>query len=257
MNTQSQPYDFPIKISDIKADDILIPRRYAVIRTDTNEPLGIISDKYQLVHHKTVIDSFRQALVQTNTDLEEDIALSLNGAYLNAKYTFSKYKDEILKGDYVSMQIYLENSYDTTTSIKFVLGALRLACTNGLIVTERVMSFSQRHTTQQFIVKDMADKIIELGSYFNKRVIPQMRKMSLTYLKPEKSSEGYNKYIKNKTFPLWLIDEAKYKYREEDNTVWEFYNSFTYAIRLASSRLGVKSQTQFLKKAWNEAARLL
>ena len=95
MNTYIQQYDFPTKISQIKADDIVIPRRFAVIRTDTNEPLGIISDKYQLVPHKLVIDSFRQALAREKMDFDEKILLSDNGAYLNAKYNFPERKVEI------------------------------------------------------------------------------------------------------------------------------------------------------------------
>lgn len=39
MNAYNQQYDFPKKNSEIKADDIVIPSRYAVIRTDTNEYL--------------------------------------------------------------------------------------------------------------------------------------------------------------------------------------------------------------------------
>lgn len=256
MNTYNQQYDFPIKISGIKADDIVIPSRYAVIRTDTNKPLGIISGKYQLVPHKLIIDSFRQALIRTKMDLEENISLSTNGAYLNARYNFPDISEEIATGDYVSMQISLENSYDTTTSIKFTLGALRLVCTNGLTFSEKYTSYSQRHT-QEFLVNDMADEIISLGSYFNKKVIPQMRKMSQVNILQEISERTFSKYEDKETFPLWLIDEARTKYQQEKSTVWEYYNSFTYALRCTSGRIGVKTQIQYSKKAWHEAIRLM
>lgn len=255
MNTYNQKYDFPVKISEIKADDIVIPSRYAVIRTDTNEPLGIISDKYQLVSHKLVIDSFRQALIKTKMDFEENISLSSNGAYLNAKYNFPDRKDEIAEGDYISMQIWLENSYDTTTSIKFILGALRLACANGLIIAERFTSYSQKHT-QQFLVSEMTNEIVILGDYFNKKIIPQMREMSQVKISQEMSEKNFRKYEVRKTFPLWLIDEAREKYQKEKNNLWEYYNSFTYAIRDSSGRIGIKNQIQYSKKAWHEAIKL-
>lgn len=256
MNTYNQRYDFPIKIAQIKADDVLIPSRYAVIRTDTNEPLGIISNKYQLVPHKLVIDSFRQALIRTKMDFEENILLSPSGAYLNAKYNFPDITDEIAKGDYISMQILLENSYDTTTSIKFILGALRLVCTNGLIFAERFTYYSQRHT-QQLLVDEMANEIVSLGSYFNKRVIPRMRKMSQVNIPQEISEKNFRKYEDKKTFPLWLIYGAREKYQKEKNTIWEYYNSFTYALRYSSSRVSVKSQIGYSKKVWREAIRLM
>lgn len=256
MNNYSQKYDFPITLSEIKAGDIVIPNRYAVIRTDINEPLGIISDKYQLVPHKLVIDSFRQALTGAEVDFEEEILLSDNGAYLNAKYNFPNKKGEIAKGDYISMQISLENSYDTTTSIKFILGALRLACTNGLIVAHRVISYSQRHT-QQFLIGEMANQITSLGDYFNEQAIPQMQKMSQIDIPPEVSEKNYRKYENKKMFPLWLIDKARTKYQQERSTVWEFYNSFTYALRSASSRIKVDSQIHYSKIAWYEAIRLI
>ena len=255
MNNYNQQYDFPIKISQIKAGDILIPGRYAVIRIDTNEPLGIISDKYQLVLHKLVINSFRQALIKAKMKFQEEVLLSNNGAYLNAKYDFLDRREEIVKGDYISMRIWLENSYDTTTSIKFTLGALRFACTNGLVVAERFTSYSQRHT-RQVLVKQMTNEIATLSNYFNRTVVHKMRKMSQIKVPKETSEKNFHKYEDNKTYPLWLIQVAKEKYQKEQKTVWEYYNSFIYAIRYSSSRIRIKSQIGYSKKAWNEAIKL-
>lgn len=38
-------YDFPVRLAAINSDSILIPNKLAVIREDTNEPIGIVSDK--------------------------------------------------------------------------------------------------------------------------------------------------------------------------------------------------------------------
>src|SRR3989344_8403522 len=71
MQQHSSQYDFPTTLASLKANGIDIPHRFAVIRTDTNEPLGIISDQYQLIPHKEVLEKSREALIQKKLKFEE------------------------------------------------------------------------------------------------------------------------------------------------------------------------------------------
>ncbi len=255
MQNHSSQYDFPTTLAPLKANGIVIPHRFAVIRTDTNEPLGIISDQYQLIPHKEVLEKSREVLLQEKSIFEEKIDVTQNGSHCLIQYTFPDTKIEIQKGDAVSLQIIIVNSYDASTSIRFFIGAFRLICSNGLIIGKG-LTYYQRHTSE-LNTDVIQTRFGDLFRYFNKSAVLAMNKMSKTKLFEKTSGRLFENYQDKKTFPLWLIENAQTRYQKGSNTVWNFYNSFTYPITHGSSGMNIETKIQYSKKAWQEAEKLV
>lgn len=256
MQKHSSQYDFPTTLAPLKANGIVIPNRFAVIRTDTNEPLGIVSDYYQLISHKEVLEKSREVLLQEKSIFEEKIDVTQNGSHCVIQYTFPDSKIEIRRGDFVSLQIIIINSYDASTSIRFLMGAFRLVCSNGLVIGKELVYYSQRHTSE-LDANVMQERFRDVSRYFNERMVPAMNKMSESQLSEKTSNQLFKKYKDKKMFPHWLIDNAEMRYQREGKTIWNFYNSITYSITHGRSGMNIETKILYSKKAWQEAEKLL
>jgi hypothetical protein len=64
--TRGHPADFPIALQPIFArqEDTYaeVPRRLAVVRTDTGLPIAVVSDRYTLVPHQQILDTIEEAI---------------------------------------------------------------------------------------------------------------------------------------------------------------------------------------------------
>ena len=248
MNT----YDFPVKLIPIKAENILIPNKVAVIREDTSQPIGVVSSQYGLLKHQEVIECFRKALKKTKH--EEKIMMTKNGAHLIATYKLPEAQMEVKKGDLVSMQFIVKNSYDGTKSFSLMLGAFRLVCSNGMIIGKEIFTYSQRHFSGNAMFGDangiIETKIPELISHF-KEALPIMKAMTKTIL-----TESTEMLFEKETLelPKYLIAGAKDIYEKtKEKTLWEYYNSLTFAISHNLKKDSPQSQLDYTKRVWKVA----
>ena len=253
-------YDFPIVLSPIKAGSIIIPNKSAVIREDTNQPIGIVSNKYGLLKHKDVIDSFREALKGKKFD--ERIDVVKNGAQMLATYSFKNIQYEVTKDDVVGLQFIAKNSYDRTKSFQLILGALRLVCTNGMVMGRQFFSFTQKHIASGIASIEMSMLQEKIGILTNKfkDSIPVMQAMSK--LKLEEPNEGLfdqkNLFAHSLMIPNYLLKEAKESfYKDQEKTVWGFYNSLTYAITHKMKKEKPQAQIDYTNRAWDAAIEVM
>jgi len=143
-------YQFAVREQEIFTDnlenfhrDIAIPKRKVIIREDNNNILGVVSSKYGLLKHEDVINAFEQALV--GIEHQRMIKLNESGSSMFATFKLDNIKGEVEKGDFVSLQFVVKNSYDGSNALQVILGAFRLVCSNGLIVGKQLFTYSQRH----------------------------------------------------------------------------------------------------------------
>ena len=246
-------YDFPITTVPIKANGQEIPKKAAVLRTDTNEPLGIVSNQYGLLTHTDVIDSLRHVL--SGQKYEEQIQLTKNGAHLFASYKLTDIQIEPKLNDFVSMRLIGRNSYDGTKSFTMMLGAFRLVCSNGMVIGKELFSFRQRHISSVVSLdQELLDsKVGDLIGTF-KRSLPIMKTMTKT---PANVDESF--FDKDKiSMPNYLVKEALEIYEnDKQKTVWNLYNAFTSVITHNLRKENPKTQIKFAKAAWSMATELV
>jgi len=246
-------YDFPIKLAPIQSDSILIPKKFAVIREDIKQPIGIVSDQYSLVKHSDAIDCFREAL--KGNKFEEKVEIIKNGAQLFSTYKLTDTQVEVSKGDIVAMQLILKNSYDGSNSLQIILGAFRLVCTNGMVVGSEFFRYSQKHITSGKPAIDvLKQNVTALVNQF-KNSLPAMQAMSKAKLTatPEKLFDA-----KTLEFPKYLANEASLNYKESDkNTVWTYYNALTYAISHKMKKDSPNARFYYLQRAWEKSVAMV
>jgi len=251
-------YNFPVDLQPIYfGKHQKIDNRMAVIRTDTNTPLGIVSDNYGMVKHSTVIDSFRAAGKKYET--KEKITLTNNGANLFYRMDFPKIEGEVRKNDLLRLQITVKNSYNGSNSLRIIFGALRLVCLNGMVIGQKFMAFAYRHIGEVGGMAD-ADTIGKYEDAYKKYIklfsetLPEIQAMSRA--KIAKDGGLFDK--KKIHIPGYLLEEAEASYKStEDYTVWGYYNSLTYAITHKMKRESISQSMFYGMVAWKKSESLL
>lgn len=128
------------------------------------KPIGILSDKYELVPHQLAIQPVEQVLEQVIPEYgipEVTTEFSPDRAKMVRTYRFPDVGLEVKKNDLVNPSFSVHNSLDGNWSYRHLLGAFRVVCSNGLTVGEEFYSYSKRHRSgvMDFNVEDIREAI--------------------------------------------------------------------------------------------------
>ncbi|MFA6089669.1 MAG: DUF932 domain-containing protein [Candidatus Woesearchaeota archaeon] len=243
-------YKFPVSVVPLTAGKIVIDNKFAIVREDTSESIGLVSDSYGLLKHSTVIDNVRELLGKQA--YKEKVEVQRNGALLFATYTFPNQQIEVKKGDYVAMQMIVKNSYDGSQAFQIMLGALRLVCTNGMVMGKQFFGFMQKHYSNSGNI-DSAQLKERFGglSLDFKKTLPLMQIMTKKNL-PE-NTDAFRNTIKDKVFPQYVAEKAEENFKKEDKTVWGYYNALTATITHTPKKDLPDTRIEFTRRAWESA----
>jgi len=152
---ESSSYDFPVSLEDAYTrDGVPIPKVRVVMRGDTRTPLAAVSNKYLLVPHQEVI-SHAERLISGLGNPERKFFVTHGGAGLIGTFTYKEHLRTVKVGDQVDLRVYFENSYNTKCAVKISIGALVLSCSNGMVSSRAVYSYTLRHLgTRQTFLRD-------------------------------------------------------------------------------------------------------
>lgn len=254
-------YNFPVALMPIETKvkvpegitlNVDVPKYRAVVRTDTNKPLGVVSNRYELLKHDDVITGFRRAL--SGMDVAEKISVQNDGAKLFAHYRLNAERVEVKEGDMVALQFVVKNSYDGSNALQIMLGAYRLVCDNGMVIGKQFYTYSQKHIGSGVDVGQLSERVGAMVSAF-KDTLPTLQAMTQrNNLMTVEELFDYNKLI----MPNYLADQARTEYiREGDTSVWGYYNALTYAITHGMKKQNSEAAINFGKMAWSQAQELL
>lgn len=150
---QYQSIYFPVEeqpvFAGVLGESVHAPTHKAIVRTDTQEVLGIHSKKYKLVKHDEVfpvVEELMHKNLDTNGMKVQD-RVDHSGARVLRTYMFPEHEVALLDNDKVALQVRVGNSLDASFSFCLQAGGLRFACWNGM-VTGSVMSNVKRKHTQ-------------------------------------------------------------------------------------------------------------
>jgi len=212
----------------ITKDGIPVPRQ-ALVRTETNDILGIISPEYKLVTHKEALDKAISVVEQFEDLKLKKIIPTKCGARMYAQFESDK---EYMVGnletgqpDNIKLRLTLTNSYDGSLKYGFIIGAYRLVCKNGLRTGKDIFAVRQKHTAGLDISTIMrsARKAVR---HFNETTMPLWNKMRNTEVLV---AEVLGKV--EETLPDRLFKEVSEKFATKKNsTLWDVYNGFTEAL---------------------------
>jgi hypothetical protein len=150
-------------------------------RVDNKQPLGIVSDKYEVVQYMDIVDGVEQAISKSGMDLT-DAQFATNvyddGAKieLTAKFPAHQVAVGVSKGktDDVIPEFKFRTSQNRTWANNGMMGLWRSACYNTLVSGDKLAYVYGRHT-KGFNVDRFATKIQNAGEFISGNGLTEMR----------------------------------------------------------------------------------
>jgi hypothetical protein len=137
------PADFPLTLvpaayrNPVTGEIQDVPNRHVVTRADSGQALSVVSDRYALVSHMSVLETIDQALDGLDIGpVPSGIYMSGGGAKMRAIYKFPALERSLKVNaldrntDRLCPLIKVTNSLDGTSKISIEIGAFSFVCTN-------------------------------------------------------------------------------------------------------------------------------
>lgn len=209
-----------------------------IVRTDTNEVLGVHGSKYKAIKHDDVVNSVLDAVNNSgiSKDYQQKIEVFENGAKLRGTLNFPDLVIEPSVGDYTQFQIVFFNSYDGSWAFGQQAQGLRLFCLNGCTTPDTVAKTTSKHTANVDVKASSAKIQIGLDAFFNSKELYQAwMKEDLTDLSVENFFKGSLAYVNSKTSENKWNDKQLQKLmglwssnaRYLGKNKWGLYNTMT------------------------------
>jgi phage/plasmid-like protein (TIGR03299 family) len=172
---------------NVYAMDVFEGKR-VMYRTDTNAPLGLVSDRYKIVQPIEVLEFFRD-MVGTIAHLETAGVLR-DGAHY---WALARMDGEFnVAGDKVKQYLLLASSADGSLATQARLTSVRVVCNNTLQLAQRGQAEVQVRHSSVFNASDVKAK---LGEY--NQVFKDFEATAKTLARIKLSSEQANKIFAN------------------------------------------------------------
>lgn len=243
----SSAYDFPVETMDLYAskdgDPNLhtVPRNMArcIIRTDTNEVLGVHGSKYRPITHCDVVNSIADAVYTSAVTKDYEIKIDVfdNGAKMRGFVNFPDLTIEPAVGDIVHFRVPFYNSYDGSWSFQQSAEGMRLWCLNGCTDPLTVARTVAKHTTNVNVSASASKIHAGLQGFFRNKEV--WKSWMTTHVDDDMAEQFFKQKVvrvKNNT------SEFKYNFKQLDNLMgcwsenkahlgsnkWALYNALTY-----------------------------
>lgn len=231
--------DFPVELhalhAKVEGASLMVPKRRAIVREDTNEILNIVSDRYKLVKHRQVFEPMHEAVAALGMEMRGvKTNVGLSGGYARVEWIFGEVQ-EITVGDGVVFSLVGRNSYNYEAPLGMELGAFRLVCSNGLMApVGGVAKISRRHLTNLKLAWFL-DKTRELMNQ-----TPQVAEIWSQWAARDFTAENLETWLEERSnvFSKKARAAILEKFQmEKQKTLWHAYNAITwYATHRTQSR---------------------
>jgi len=185
------------------------------IRTDTNDILGWTSDRYGLVQHRDVIGKTDAAFADRDIAVERKVILTENGAKMRVQYDLKgdMFKADVPEvGDTMAYRLTAQNSMDRSLRISWVLGLVRLICTNGMTTTEKEVEMVKKHSRSvnidDLLDKDALDRALgklkkSVNAYSRLAEVEVSQEQGLTILQNLANSKVFSEKVREAIALIW------------------------------------------------------
>lgn len=215
---------------------IQIPNKKVVLREDTQEIFGIVSDRYQLCQNREALDFI---------DYLEGVSLLRAGSSGGFVWMIGKLPEVTVLGDTVTPHLIFQNSHDGSCSIKTTICMLRIVCQNQFVAAfqDSPATINIRHQgdlDKKLIVarETMKEVYNYVANYEN--VAEQLVTKKITPKKFNEIVEGFFKIPedaseRSKNYILDRRERFQEAYNADDNqnfkgTKWGVINAYSDLI---------------------------
>ena len=202
-------------------------------RTDTQQVLGVCTERYSLVQNKPLIETVENAFADNGLgNFDRKSYVMRDGARVYVQYDFKNQLTKLPKvGDDIGMRLTLHNSFDRSCRVSFEMGMLRLVCTNGMKTLGDEYSITQKHSDNLDMAK-LVDVIKGSIQGFNKGTEVFARLAERT-IGNDEGNVILDNLTKRKVIAERNVDKIKILWngpkRPEDKArnLWNLYNAIT------------------------------
>ena len=193
------------------------PGHKVILRPDTGEVIAVVRNTYRLILNEELIALFYEELRDRRIQAFIDESHSfVNNRHMRLQITFPgiNFQD----GDSeVDLVMFVSNSYDGSESVRFVPGAIRYICVNGMVLTESLTGFSFRHQNGVNIERKVSQAISTVIDEWP-IVEDKVRLLAMT---------PFNVDIYERVDRIMGKDWGTYLRSKKPDTMWGAYNELT------------------------------
>jgi hypothetical protein len=239
-NFDVETYD--LKVRKLFGDEIVVPPNMAqaVVRTDTNQILGVHTDKYKIIKHDDVVNSVMDSIQSANLshDYTVDVQVLDDGRKLKGEILFNDITIQPQKDDYIKFRVPFYNSYDGSWSFSVTCDGIRLWCLNGCTTPDTITKSVSKHTASANVTSSTTkiqrgfemflqseDKYrnytnIDISNTLASNVFRKLSKL------PTVDANNRNKF--NEKQMDKLRTQWRYEKAELGSNAWALYNTLTH-----------------------------
>ena len=189
-------------IPDIKSDTVPSNIGVGLRRTDTKEPIGIVSDEYEPVQYMEIVSHVEEALLWSGIDMA-DTQFTTNvydrGAKLELRAKFPAHEMTMREGkDSIIPEFVFRTSHNRTWANNGMMGLWRSFCYNTLVSGDKLAYVYGRHT-KNFNVSGFGKKIRVAGEFIAGDGLDQMKKWYSTPVKRYQAIDLFTKTLAQRT----------------------------------------------------------
>jgi len=221
----------------------------AVVNQSTGKVVAVVSKRFQLVQHKTVMNAFLDVLSNyvSEDETEGFYRWTDTRSYLSVYFKHI----EPFEKDYFKLGILVTNGVDGSMAIWTKFTALRLVCTNGLVSRETIEVVRTIHASTDF--SDFMERLIGRFEKVIKGVDQYGEKITKTFEEWKGIEIDRKDAMKEVAKMDWLPKKATriiyWKLpRDEKVTLYDLYNAITDYISNYSGK-NIEGRTEDLMKA--------
>lgn len=203
----------------------------AVVRTDRNEPVGVVGKRYEIVQN-TEVFSFFDGIVEQGLGTYKEAYSANNGAKVGVICDLGKFK---IGDDECKKQLILRTSHDGSCAVTGIMRVLRLVCTNGLMAWRNKNNVKIRHTQNYQTKMAQARHTLGIAGQYYEWFEAQANKMYWEQISHQHAFDLISKKImpaKNedkvstKMSNAWSDIYARFLNGRGNNgrTIWDLYN---------------------------------
>jgi hypothetical protein len=206
---------------------------FATRRTDTQECLGAISNRYGIVQNSELFGQAEDIFNGLNLgERKTKFVVTHNGSRAHAIYDFRNLGIVVGGKDNLILRLKVQNSFDGSLGASFSVGLFRLICSNGMAAPfGNTVNISKKHT--QGISTGFFQAAVERSVERFTEVVPVFNRMANTSITQGQGVNALVNMAKAKTISDRMAEQIAGvwnapRYTEDsDRTVYNLYNAAT------------------------------
>jgi len=242
---KSAPNDF----EPIKGAGHVRGMGFCNFRTDTEEPLGTVKERYQVVQNADLFESLASALEEAAParaleGAKIKPATSYQGAQAFADIAFPRLTEDLIQArgnsTALTFRLLLWNSFDGSSPVQLAAGAIDGFCSNGMIFGSYDL-FGKRHT-KGFSQIDLKNFVCTSFIMFQDK-IAQLRRETFAPIELTQAEDFLKKNFSERR-AAQLLERFAVEAQERGATVWALRSALTYYASHNSSQFSVRNTGQ-------------